>query len=119
MSKLTHVRLDRENIQQIDDLEMMGPVTNLYLQQVRRELMPEFSCHCSCYFPMCHTHCCGIRLGRQAVGLACCVMPLKNPALLSKREGDRPVFLAGLYLMLRFLPKFWGLAPGLLCYSRY
>ncbi|XP_038045204.1 leucine-rich repeat-containing protein 46-like [Patiria miniata] len=35
ISKLTHLRLDRENIGEIDDLEMMGPVTNLYLQQNR------------------------------------------------------------------------------------
>ena len=32
--KLTHVRLDREHIMDIDNLEMLGPVTNLYLQQV-------------------------------------------------------------------------------------
>ena len=33
--KLTHVRLDRENIGDIDNLEMLGPVTNVYLQWVR------------------------------------------------------------------------------------
>ncbi|XP_077979338.1 uncharacterized protein LOC144434696 [Glandiceps talaboti] len=32
LMKLTHVRLDRENISEIDNLEMLGPVTNLYLQ---------------------------------------------------------------------------------------
>ncbi|XP_022080173.1 leucine-rich repeat-containing protein 46-like [Acanthaster planci] len=37
ISKLTHLRLDRENVGEIDDLEMMGPVTNLYLQQNRIE----------------------------------------------------------------------------------
>ena len=34
LMKLTHVRLDRENITEIDNLELLGPVTNLYLQQV-------------------------------------------------------------------------------------
>ncbi|XP_031560663.1 leucine-rich repeat-containing protein 46-like [Actinia tenebrosa] len=29
---LTHVRLDRENIKNIDNLDCLGPVTNLYLQ---------------------------------------------------------------------------------------
>ncbi|PIK56688.1 hypothetical protein BSL78_06410 [Apostichopus japonicus] len=33
MLKLTHVRLDRENIGEIDHMEVLGPVTNLYLQQ--------------------------------------------------------------------------------------
>ncbi|XP_002736362.1 uncharacterized protein LOC100371877 [Saccoglossus kowalevskii] len=32
LMKLTHIRLDRENIDEIDNLEMLGPVTNLYLQ---------------------------------------------------------------------------------------
>ncbi|KAJ8024738.1 Leucine-rich repeat-containing protein 46 [Holothuria leucospilota] len=31
--RLTHVRLDRENIGEIDNLEILGPTTNLYLQQ--------------------------------------------------------------------------------------
>jgi len=33
--KLCHVRLDREQIIEIDNLECLGPVTNLYLQNVR------------------------------------------------------------------------------------
>ena len=32
--KLTHVRLDREKISEIDNLDCLGPVTNLYLQKV-------------------------------------------------------------------------------------
>ena len=38
--KLTHVRLDRENITEIDNLELLGPVTNLYLQQGRYLFSP-------------------------------------------------------------------------------
>ena len=34
LNKITHVRLDRENIGEIDSLELLGPkVTNVYLQQ--------------------------------------------------------------------------------------
>ena len=33
--KLCHVRLDREQIIEIDNLDCLGPVTNLYLQNVR------------------------------------------------------------------------------------
>lgn len=33
--KLSHVRLDREQISEIDNLDCLGPVTNLYLQKVR------------------------------------------------------------------------------------
>lgn len=32
--KLSHVRLDREQISEIDNLDCLGPVTNLYLQKV-------------------------------------------------------------------------------------
>lgn len=32
--KLTHIRLDRESITAIDNLDCLGPITNLYLQQV-------------------------------------------------------------------------------------
>jgi len=32
--KLTHIRLDRESLTAIDNLDCLGPVTNLYLQQV-------------------------------------------------------------------------------------
>ena len=32
--KLTHVRLDREKISQIDNLDILSFVTNLYLQEV-------------------------------------------------------------------------------------
>ena len=32
--KLSHVRLDREQIGDIDNLDCLGPVTNLYLQKV-------------------------------------------------------------------------------------
>ena len=32
--KLTHVRLDCEKISEIDNLDCLGPVTNLYLQKV-------------------------------------------------------------------------------------
>ena len=34
MLQLTHVRLDREGITRISNLDCLGPVTNLYLQQV-------------------------------------------------------------------------------------
>ena len=34
MLKLTHIRLDRESITAIDNLDCLGPITNLYLQQV-------------------------------------------------------------------------------------
>ncbi|XP_033104118.1 uncharacterized protein LOC117106784 [Anneissia japonica] len=37
LAKISHVRLDRENIKHIDNLEMLGPVTNLYLQQRAQE----------------------------------------------------------------------------------
>ena len=30
----THIRLDRESLTAIDNLDCLGPVTNLYLQQV-------------------------------------------------------------------------------------
>ncbi|CAB3984349.1 Hypothetical predicted protein, partial [Paramuricea clavata] len=33
LGKLTHIRLDRLEITKIDNLECLGPVTNLYLQQ--------------------------------------------------------------------------------------
>ncbi|CAH1238239.1 LRRC46 [Branchiostoma lanceolatum] len=33
LMKLTHLRLDRENIGEIDNLECLGPITNIYLQQ--------------------------------------------------------------------------------------
>lgn len=33
--ELSHVRLDREQIGEIDNLDCLGPVTNLYLQKVR------------------------------------------------------------------------------------
>ena len=33
--ELSHVRLDRERIGEIDNLDCLGPVTNLYLQKVR------------------------------------------------------------------------------------
>lgn len=32
--KLSHIRLDRLQISRIENLECLGPVTNLYLQQV-------------------------------------------------------------------------------------
>lgn len=32
--ELSHVRLDREKIIEIDNLDCLGPVTNLYLQKV-------------------------------------------------------------------------------------
>jgi hypothetical protein len=35
LGKLTHIRLDRLEITKVDNLECLGPVTNLYLQQVR------------------------------------------------------------------------------------
>ena len=34
IKRLTHVRLDREQISSIDNLELLGPISNLYLQQV-------------------------------------------------------------------------------------
>ena len=34
LGKLTHIRLDRLQITRIENLECLGPVTNLYLQQV-------------------------------------------------------------------------------------
>ncbi|XP_078376928.1 leucine-rich repeat-containing protein 46-like isoform X3 [Oculina patagonica] len=45
--KLSHVRLDREQISEIDNLDCLGPVTNLYLQnnEIRRienlEVLPK------------------------------------------------------------------------------
>lgn len=44
LMKLTHVRLDRENITEIDNLEMLGPVTNLYLQQNSIEKIENLEC---------------------------------------------------------------------------
>ena len=38
LGKLSHIRLDRLEITKIDNLESLGPVTNLYLQQVHRYL---------------------------------------------------------------------------------
>ena len=32
--ELSHIRLDREQISEIDNLDCLGPVTNLYLQKV-------------------------------------------------------------------------------------
>ena len=32
--QLSHVRMDREQINEIDNLDCLGPVTNLYLQKV-------------------------------------------------------------------------------------
>ncbi|XP_071956139.1 leucine-rich repeat-containing protein 46-like [Antedon mediterranea] len=47
LTKISHVRLDRENIEHIDNLEMLGPVTNLYLQQnmIQRIENLESLCH--------------------------------------------------------------------------
>ena len=39
LNEITHLRLDRENIGEIDNLELLGnKVTNVYLQQVRTKL---------------------------------------------------------------------------------
>ncbi|XP_063965082.1 leucine-rich repeat-containing protein 46-like [Lytechinus pictus] len=50
LMKLTHVRLDRENITEIDNLEMLGPVTNLYLQQNSIEKIENLECLTSVQF---------------------------------------------------------------------
>jgi len=34
LRKLSHVRLDRENISKLENLELLSSVTNLYLQHV-------------------------------------------------------------------------------------
>jgi len=44
IKRLTHVRLDREDITTIDNLELLGPITNLYLQQNKIEKMENLEC---------------------------------------------------------------------------
>ncbi|XP_071484230.1 uncharacterized protein [Diadema antillarum] len=50
LMKLTHVRLDRENLVEIDNLEMLGPVTNLYLQENAISVIENLECLTSLQF---------------------------------------------------------------------
>ncbi|KAI8516164.1 Leucine-rich repeat-containing protein 46 [Branchiostoma belcheri] len=44
LMKLTHLRLDRENIGEIDNLECLGPITNIYLQQNQIKKIENLEC---------------------------------------------------------------------------